>query len=281
MITDSIPAKYLHNLVDLTKTEVISCNLTFHIWPIACSLFAEDITATVDGQNNLRSTNTTSSQRHGSLTVPPYQRPAPTKPLEYAWYWIFRNAMQLQQQMIQADFSNHRTFTWLELSLSSILNVASNASTAGMNALEAEISSFAALSYASLIHEYHDFLQAKHDSLVAHFAVPDDGPPRVVTVTSTSLFLVGKLNVNPPQLLLGIGLVITLMGATLAIIFVGNDGVNSPRPGGTSDGIACRGGAIDLMACMHNSSLPTLLTNGGTITSSMAIRQRAEETYIS
>ncbi|KAF9513091.1 hypothetical protein BS47DRAFT_1393580 [Hydnum rufescens UP504] len=73
-------------------------NATFYIWPIACSLFAQNITADVQGDNTLMKKNTSSTTTDDP--TPFLQPDIPHDPLEIAWGSMMSNIYLQESEVI-------------------------------------------------------------------------------------------------------------------------------------------------------------------------------------
>ena len=117
-------------------------NITFYMWPIACSLFAQNITAELRGDNVLLWKETMPAPT-GNPT-PFIRSSAPNDTLEIAWGTLMHNAFLKSVGYIS---TSAQLFTPFELKLSSGLNNTNNS----LALLGERLTTVSSLSYALFV----------------------------------------------------------------------------------------------------------------------------------
>jgi hypothetical protein len=220
-------------------------NATFYIWPIGCSLFAQNITADVRGDNVLlRKTAHALPQN----PTPFLRDDIPHDPLEFYWGYMIFDIYHAESGLLSllsplSPEGPSQFLTPLELLLGSGLNSTNDS----LALLSDRLSSMTALFYTDLIQTYCN--------------TPSSGPqvyfgqecsPVFATVSGSQSIVVAGLIVHLLPLIIGI-----ITCSILIFIFVATAGQST-----SSDNVIQDGKVINMVSLLHNSSLPTVIANG-------------------
>jgi hypothetical protein len=214
-------------------------NATFYIWPIGCSLFAQNITADVQGDNTLLWRNITHTPTDNPQ--PFLWHDIPHDPLETAWGDVIFSIYVSQSPLLSSVSEGPPQFlTPFELELGSGLNSTNDS----LALLGERLSSMTALSYTLLAQTFHgspDRVPQFHQGWSPVFA----------TVSGSQSIVMAGLVVQTLPLILGI-----LTCSILIFVFAA-----AARPSISSSNLQ-DGQVINMVSLLHNSSLPTVISNG-------------------
>ncbi|KAF9511959.1 hypothetical protein BS47DRAFT_1394651 [Hydnum rufescens UP504] len=215
-------------------------NATFYIWPIGCSLFAQNITAHVWGDNTLLWRNITHTPTDNP--TPFLWHDIPHDPLEITWGHMIVEIYVSQTTMFPSlyleDFPQF--LTTFEHQLGSGLNSTNDS----LALLGERLSSMTALSYTLLAHTY----RSSPDS-VPQFI--QGWSPVFATVSGSQSILMAGLVVQTLPLILGIVTCSILIFVFAAVA----------RPSTSSNNVLQDGQVINMVSILHNSSLSTVIPN--------------------
>jgi hypothetical protein len=204
--------------------------VTFFIWPLACVLAADQVTAIVLGNGTLESLNSSSPRPH---TAFPFMTNEPKNQLESNWVPLL-DALSATEGVEGVGSG----FTWLETTMRSLLTEQPSITT-----LEDNLAGISSLAYSLLIQRWR-IRYADGDTTLASTWMP-----QIQTVAAKVPVLKACLQVNGILLLVG-SLSVLVLG-TISIMCVIGHGIN--------DNIVRDGGVIDLISLLHNSALPEVL----------------------
>ena len=215
-------------------------NVTFYIWPIGCSLFTQNFTADVWGDNTLLRKKT--AHRPTDNPTPFLRDDTPHDPLEIAWgYLMYKIYVEEAPILLPSSQNPSQSLTPWELQLGSGLN-STNDSLALLND---RLSSMTALSYALLVQTFRSTLDSGSQ-------VYRDWSPVFANVSGSQSILVAGLIVHTSPLIIGI-----ITSSILIFVFLA-----AARLSRSSDNIIQDGQVINMLSLLHNSSLPTVIANG-------------------
>lgn len=197
----------------------------FYVWAIGCSLYVDNISARVRGDNALlwHSEPPTITQ-----DIPLYQRPLPTEPLEMVWASLL--------QRVESEAGSGDAWMWTSL-------LRSFNSTGRISDLEASLGRLTALSYALVAQYLSTTTIQKQDGSQYWNAVN-------ATISGHQSILFAHLRVNPFPVVLGSLAVLLLMAASVCYTGLRRN---------PDDNINWDGGVIDVITLMHGSSLPAII----------------------
>ena len=227
-------------------------NLTvsFHFWPIGCSIYVETVTAEVRGDNYLLShTNSTSSTFN---TTTPFVRPPPTSPLE-------RNWADLSDQIYDWDFIRAGP-SWLESRILALLNGTTSTSAQKLGTLEADLQSITSVAYSIIFEQIYS---SKNSTAVRN--------SNIITVQGQEPVRLGRVQVNGLQTFVGLVCILVLLACVLI-----SSGLR-PMAKQSGDVYLLSGEVLDVMCLMKNSALPQLLNNTGAMPSDTGARRAQAE----
>jgi hypothetical protein len=210
-------------------------SVTFYYWPIACTMYLEDLTAIVRGDNALLSHSFNGSQARNLL---PFARALPSSPYERAWGQLFDaiwyNEMNVGGGIDTVYFPSY----WLERQVMRLLNESTSTSSQEIAALEANLQSITSVAYSFLVQQLR---------------IVKNLTSKAADVQGQQQTTLAKLHVNGLQATLGLLCVIMLFLCVLYAFRMG--GGLGPR----EDRYIIVGDALNLMCLMRGSSLPRLL----------------------
>jgi hypothetical protein len=230
-------------------------NATFYMWPIGCSLFAQNITAVVRGDNVLLWKNTTSTSTSFHDSTPFIRSSAPSDPLEMAWGVLMLNAFA---QDVTYTLNTTQLFTPFELQLLSGLNNTNNS----LALLGERLTTMTSLSYALFV---WDFLISTPGRIS-----PDSWSPVFATIFGSHSFVMAGLVIQILPLVIG-----AVTCFILIFVFV-----TATRRSQSSDNIIRDGRMISVISLLRNSSLPAIVHDSDEITQDIR-RERAIRTHVS
>ena len=236
--------------------------LSFHFWPIACSIYVETVTAEVRGDNYLLShTDNTSSIFN---TTTPFARPPPTSPLERNWAALMddidESDIMYGYYDMQFGSGLYGTDEWLQNRILALLNGTTSTPAQKLGALEADLQSITSIAYSIVFGQIYN----SKNSTVARNS-------NIITVLGQEHVPLGKLQVNGPQLFVGFVCILVLLACVL--ISSGLTLVTEE----SGDVYMLSGEVLDLMCLMKNSALPELLNNTGAAPSNTSTRRAEAE----
>ena len=225
--------------------EKVTVNLYYY--PLACSLFLDNVTATMAGDGTLIKVDRQDTDLHN--TPYPFLRALPSNRLERTFWGLI-------------ELSNTFSINWiLDKLLSAIVNGT------GLASMERELSTITAMHYALLVQNWKTRLQ-QGDTTVRALWTPES-----VMLDGTKPLLFAKLCINVPQLFAGfVGTVLLILVALVTVW--GHD---------LRDTVVRRdGGVIDMITLLDGSSLPAILASADSEFGDTrdARREQAERTYI-
>ena len=229
--------------------------VSFHFWPIACSIYVETVTAEVRGDNYLLShTDNTSSAFN---TTTPFVRPPPASPLERNWAYLLDQIYKSDFLGGQSDWvSSYGTDEWLENRILALLNGTTLTSAQKLGTLEADLQSITSVAYSIVFEQIYN-------SKSSAAARNSD----IITVLGQEHVLLGKLQVNGLQVFVGLICVIVLLACLLI-----SSGLRLVAEK-SGDVYMLSGEVLDVMCLMKNSALPELLNNTGATSSDTGARR--------
>ena len=206
--------------------------MTFHYWPIVCTMYLEDVSAHVRGDNILLSY----SERFNvsqAANKRPFARPRPSSVYERSWGPLFDEIWGVDgtpwlSPSVGADIGPN----WLERQVLQLLN--ETTSTQKIAALEAGLQSITSVAYSLLIQHFHI-----SSNLTANAQGQQQMP-------------MAKLHVNGMQTILGLLCVVILFLCVLHATEMW-DGLMS-----RGERYIISGDLLDLICMMRGSSLPGL-----------------------
>jgi hypothetical protein len=217
------------------------------MWPIGCSLFAQNITARLRGDNVLLWKDSTPTPTNNP--TPFIRSHAPNDPLEIAWVRLmFLSSVEDPGYYWE---TTHR-FLPLNLLLLSGLNSTDNS----LALLGERLTNMTSLSYALLVHDWRT-------------SPPDGGWNPVFAIASGSRsFVMAGLVVQILPLAIG-----AVTCSIIIIVFVAVS-----RRSQLSDDIIRDGRVLNVISLLHNSSLPAIITDSDENIRDLP-RDRAVRTY--
>ena len=213
-------------------------SVTIHYWPIACTMYLEDLIAHVRDNNTLLSHPFNNSQ---DTNLQPFVRALPSSPYERAWGFLFDAiwSSQIQARAHRSRFGGeYLPLQWLERQVFHFLNGTASTSSQKIRALEADLQSITSVAFSLLVQQMR--ARGNLTSLSADVLGQQQTPA-------------AKLHVNGLQTAIGLFCVATLFFCALYEIQM-RDGL---MPQG--DRYFLAGDTLDLMCLMRGSSLPELL----------------------
>ena len=232
--------------------------VSFHFWPIACSIYVETVTAEVRGDNYLLShTDNTSSAFN---TTTPFVRPPPASPLERNWVFLLDEIYYWD--FVPDDYhweSQFGTDEWLENRILALLNGTTSTSQK-LGALEADLQSITSVAYSIVFGEIYN---SKNSTAARN--------SDIITVLGQESVPLGKLQVNGLQVFVGLICVIVLLACVLI-----SSGLRLVAEK-SGDVYMLSGEVLDVMCLMKNSALPELLNNTGAASSDTGARRAQAE----
>ena len=128
-------------------------SVTFHYWPIACTMYLEDVTAQVRGDGTLLSHSFNNSQA-GNLQ--PFVRALPSSPYEKAWGQLFDAiwGSEIRARAYRSRFGGeYLPQHWLERQVFQLLNGTTSTSSQKILALEATLQSITSVAFSLLVQQ--------------------------------------------------------------------------------------------------------------------------------
>ena len=238
--------------------------ISFHFWPIACSIYVETVMADVRGDNYLLSYTTNTS--NVSNTTTPFVRLPPTSPLERNWAsvldQIYASEIPTPGPIWQGSVWQglYAPSKWLENRILALLKGTTSTSAQKLGALETDLQSITSVAYSLLFEQIYNsgnFTGARY--------------PNVITVLGQERVPLAKLQVNGLQVF--VGLICTLVLLACVLISSGLGPVTEE----SSDVYMLSGEVLDLMCLMKNSALPELLNSTGVAPSNTGARRAKAE----
>jgi hypothetical protein len=200
-------------------------NVTFYIWPIGCTLFVQNITAKVRGDNTLLWKEDTLTP---TATRTPFIRPhAPDDPWELTWAPLF--------SYVSPQSSPYLLFSGL------------NSTSNSLSLLEKRLSTMTSLSYALLAQQWRRTVSLEGDS-----QFNQSWSPIFANVSGSRSIVMAGLVVH--SLPLAIGIV-----TCFALVFVFVTTARQTKP---TDNIIRDGRVINMISLLHNSTLPAVVADG-------------------
>lgn len=241
-----------------------------YAWPIGCSIYVQDITAEVLGNNRLLRT-TSSPIPIGTSNI--FNRPTSTDVLEIAWepliaavYWAeyetgSSSSNSSKGEILPAD--------WLQDLI--LPSLSGNSSLVDrISAMEDVLERFTALAYGLII---QSFRSQTHDGIPE---VAASWLPANRDVLGEQSIVRGKFTINGLQLIIGAVCVAVLVLSSLCAMALSTDKTEEARTSLIRDG-----GVIDLISLMNGSSVPGILADGSLMnTSEEKRREVAERTFV-
>ena len=207
--------------------------MTFHYWPLGCTMYLEDLTAIVRGDNALLSHSFNDSQSGNSH---PFVRAPPPSPYERAWGSLF-------DEIWRAGMGADGTWTylpefWLEQQVWQLIGDKRSKPDQKIAALEAGLQRITSVAYSLVVQQ----LRVRRN-----FTSSD------VDVQGQQQAPLAKLHVNGLQTVFGLLCVMMLIFCVSCTSQLGDGLVPQEN--------CCLivGNILDLMCLMHRSSLPGLL----------------------
>jgi hypothetical protein len=212
--------------------------VTFHYWPIVCTMQLENLTANVRGDNTLLSYSEPFDDSQAA-NLQPFARDLPSSPYEKAWGPLFDEIWydeMLQQFSANASAS---VTDWLERQVLWILDGTTSTPMQKIAALQATLQSITSVAYRLLIQH----LRVNGSLTRLDVTVDVQGQQQIP---------LAKLHVNGSQTVLGLLCVAILFLCVLCAAEM--KGGLTPR----GDRYIVLGGVLDFMCLMRGSSLPEL-----------------------
>lgn len=237
-------------------------DVTFYIYPLACSLYATPPTARVRGDGVLFETNTTTDLRT-DLNGTPFIRSHPVHNIELMWVNLTRGIYNLESSNVAIEGNHTIEFTWMEYTL---LDCIINGT--GIRALEDSLSYISSLSYALLAQSWRSKLFQDAQNLSQSW-IPQD-----VTLNGTQSLVYARLKIGDAQLIITFASTIILIIVSFVSTYGHADDHIEP--------IIRDGGVIDLLSLVADSALPGVIEEGAGDSASGrdGRRVRAEETPV-
>lgn len=211
--------------------------ISFYIWPIACNISVDTITAVVRGDNVL-SSYLPNSSRPLNITLPSLG-PSPTLPLVQNWahfidlvYYSGHYGDAAQQFLGQ-----YAPFHWLEDRLMVHINRTTSTTEERIAAIEAELENITSVVYSLLFEQVYS---SKNASQLGYSNTVLQGQ---------YLAPLAKLQVHGLQVAVGFACAVVLLVCTLV----------ATRGEPSGDVYMLSGNVIDLICLMKNSFLPEML----------------------
>ena len=241
-------------------------NLTvsFHFWPIACSIYVETVTAEVRGDNYLLSRTDNTSSAFNTTT--PFVRGPPTSPLERNWADLLDQIIDWEATGLADEVRNGTipdgtgTSGWLGDRLMAPFEGTTLTSAQKLDALEADLQSITSIAYSLIFEEIYN---SKNPT-----AAPNSN---IITVLGQEDVTLGKLQVNGLQVFVGLVCILVLLACVLI-----SSGLR-PVAEKSGDVYMLSAEVVDVMCLMKNSALPELLNNTGPAPSTTSARRAQAE----
>lgn len=219
--------------------------ITYYQWPIGCSLYLEQINATVRGDNQLVASN---HNPPPISTVMPFVRSKPVTVLERVFARIVDTVWSMESSPHHYGITGQFLPSyWLEQKLMTLLNQKNLSSSSRLDTLETMLQNLTSTAYALLIHSIRTGSEANESGSETKLAYVS-----VLGRQDDAVF--AKLQVHGLPVMIGLVCVLVLAGCTMA----------STRPdhpfGARDDGVLLAAGVMDIMYLMHESGLPGALT---------------------
>jgi hypothetical protein len=216
--------------------------VTFQYWPIVCTMFLENLTAQVRGDNTLLSYSEPFNDSQAAK-LRPFARPLPPSSYERAWGPLFDGIWINEHSTWVISYTSHDSSIeprWLESQLVKFLNGTTSTPMQKIAALEAGLQSITSVAYSLIAQQLR-----VNGSLASLNATVD--------VEGQQQIPLAMLHVNGAQTVLGLLCVAVLF---LCVLYATEmrDGL-LPR----EESHVIVGDSLDFMCLMRGSSLPELL----------------------
>ena len=216
--------------------------MNIYYYPLACSLFLDNITAKITGDGTLINPAPQGTNLHH--TPYPFLRTLPSNGLERNFWGVI-------------DCASNILSDWIDTKLLSAIE------NAGLASMEREYSNIMAMYYSLLIQNWKTRLQ-QGDATVGALWTPES-----VMLGGTESLIFARLRINVFQLFSGTVSTILIILVTVVII----------RGHDIHDSVVRDGGVIDMISLLHGSSLPAVVASS-TEGESGNRREQAERTYV-
>jgi hypothetical protein len=242
---------------------------TLYVWPIGCSLYIDNITAEVGGNNKLLSS--TSKPRDIDRTHV-FNRERPTDPLLISWEPLIESIWYSEMGTAISSGAGIPV-QWLENILYAPLNSGVPSTTGPsptvaerMAAMEKILEHLTGLAYGMLVQSFRS--QTRDGSTVVGL----NWEPTSAIITGQRVVLCGKFVVNGLQTVVGTISICVLAFALLFAITQRCD--NAPDSHG---GVIRDGGVIDLISLVNRSALPGVIASANVAASTKDERRAVAE----